>query len=155
MHCHSHCLNLVLEESAKSNQHFVRFFNLVESLYTFFAGSTKHHAAFVKMQQSMYPDQRVCELKRLSDTRWACREDALRSLKKVLSAVVKLLRNMADSDPPDAVAVDARMLLRSIDFEFILCMEITTPIFNETAIASASLQKKDLDLTTSYTIVND
>ncbi|CAB1445280.1 unnamed protein product, partial [Pleuronectes platessa] len=60
---------------------------------------------------------------------------------------------MADSDPPDAAAGDARMLLRSIDFEFILCMEITTPIFNETAIASASLQKKDLDLTTSYTIV--
>ena len=45
------------------------------------------------------------------------------------------------------------MLLRSKDFEFILCMEITRPIFNETAIASASLQKKVLDLTTSYTIV--
>ena len=76
------------------------------------------------------------------------------TLNKVLSAVVNLLQNMADSDPPDAAAGDARMLLRSKDFEFILCMEITTtPIFNETAIASASLQKKDLDLTTSYTIV--
>ena len=75
------------------------------------------------------------------------------TLNKVLSAVVNLLQNMADSDPPDAAAGDARMLLRSKDFEFILCMEITRPIFNETAIASCSLQKKDLDLTTSYTIV--
>ena len=127
VHCHAHCLNLVLVESAKSSQPFVRFFNLVESLYTFLARSPKRHAAFVTLQQTMYPGQRVCELKRLSDTRWACREDALRSLKKVLSAVVKLLQNMADSDPPDSAAGDARMLLRSIDFEFILCMEITTP----------------------------
>ena len=44
VHGHAHCLNLVLVESAKSNQHFVWFFNLVESLYTFFAGSTKRHA---------------------------------------------------------------------------------------------------------------
>ena len=151
--CHAHCLNLVLVESAKSSQPFVRFFNLVESLYTFLARSPKRHAAFVTLQQTMYPGQRVCELKRLSDTRWACREDALRSLKKVLSAVVKLLQNMADSDPPDSAAGDARMLLRSIDFEFILCMEITTPIFNETAIASAALQRKNLDLSASYTIV--
>lgn len=45
------------------------------------------------------------------------------------------------------------MHLRSIDFEFILCMEITTPIFNETVIASATLQRKNLDLSVSYTIV--
>ena len=41
------------------------------------------------------------------------------------------------------------MLLRSIDFELILCMEITTPIFNEAAI----LQRKNLDLSASYTII--
>lgn len=77
------------------------FFNLVD---TFITRSPKRHAAFVKMQQSMYPDQRVCELKRLSDTWWACREDGLRSLKRVLPGMVKLLKNMADSDPPDALA---------------------------------------------------
>lgn len=60
---------------------------------------------------------------------------------------------MADSDPPDSAAGGAQMLLRSIDFfEFILCMEITTPIFNETAIASVKLQRKNFDLTASYTI---
>lgn len=32
-------------------------------------------------------------------------------------------------------------------------MEIATPVFNETAIASASLQRKHLDLSASYTIV--
>lgn len=63
--------------------------------------------------------------------------------------MVKLLQNMADSDPPDSEAGDARMLLRSI---FILCMEITTPIFNETVIASAMLQRKNLDLSASYTV---
>ncbi|KAK0139995.1 hypothetical protein N1851_023102 [Merluccius polli] len=77
VHCHAHCLNLVLVESAKIKS------ALFESLHTFLARSPKRHAAFVKLQQTMYPGQRVCELKRLSDTRWAGREDALRSLKKV------------------------------------------------------------------------
>lgn len=84
VHCHAHCLNLVLVESAKSSQPFVCFFNLVESLYTFQARTPKCYAAFVTLQQNMYPGPGVCELKRLSDTRWACREDALRSLKNPL-----------------------------------------------------------------------
>lgn len=43
--------------------------------------------------------------------------------------------------------------LSTPSIEFILCLEITTPISNETAIASAKLQTKNLDLSASYTIV--
>uniref|UniRef100_A0A8C2E6A8 HAT C-terminal dimerisation domain-containing protein n=1 Tax=Cyprinus carpio TaxID=7962 RepID=A0A8C2E6A8_CYPCA len=40
-----------------------------------------------------------------------------------------------------------------INFEFILCLEIT-PIFLETAVASNALQWQDLDLAAAYTVVN-
>jgi len=80
VHCQAHCLNLVLVESAKANICFVSFFNLVETLYTFVANSSKRHSAFIEMQKTMYP----LELQKLSQMRWACRETALRTLRKVL-----------------------------------------------------------------------
>ncbi len=100
MHCHAHCLNLVLVETAKSNPHFVRFFNLVERLYTFLS-SSKRHAAFIEMQKLLYAGEKTWELKQLSDTRWACRENALKALQKVFSAVMQLLKKISDSNPPE------------------------------------------------------
>lgn len=93
MHCHAHCLNPVLVECAKSSQH-VMFFFISLKIYVLISSR-------VCTLQTMDPNQRVCELKRLSDTRWVCREEALRSLKNVLSAGQELLQNMADRDPPD------------------------------------------------------
>ncbi|KAJ8364956.1 hypothetical protein SKAU_G00137870 [Synaphobranchus kaupii] len=92
VHCQAHCLNLVLVESAKSNMCFVSFFNLVEKLYAFVANSSKRHSAFIEMQKRLYPDQRPLELKKLSDTRWACRETALKTLRKVTATASDALQ---------------------------------------------------------------
>lgn len=154
VHCKAHCLNLVLVESAKSSVHFVTFFNLVEKLYVFCTSSTKKHTAFLKCQQSVYPGQRVVELQKLSDTRWACRERALKALQKVLKAVLKLLTDISESDPPDLATGDAQMYLDAINFEFLLCLEITTPVFQITALASDALQQKDLDHSTAYKVID-
>lgn len=154
VHCQAHCLNLVLVESAKSNICFISFFNLVEKLYTFVANSSKRHTAFIEMQKTMYPDQRPLELQKLSDTRWACRETALRTLRKVLPAVMQFLEEMTQQDPPDPSTGDAVILLKSINFEFFLCLEITCPIFQVTAMASDALQQKDIDLAQAYKIVD-
>ena len=51
VHCHAHCLNLVLVESAKSSIQFVTFFSLVEKLYAFVANSSKRHAAFMEIRK--------------------------------------------------------------------------------------------------------
>lgn len=154
VHCQAHCLNLVLVESAKSNICFVSFFNLVEKLYTFMANSSKRHSAFIEMQKRKHPDQRPLELKKLSDTRWACRESALKTLVKVLPSVMQFLEEMTMQDPPDSSAGDAMILLKSINFEFFLCLEITCPVFQVTAVASDALQQKDMDLAAAYSIVD-
>ncbi|XP_032414769.1 zinc finger MYM-type protein 1-like isoform X2 [Xiphophorus hellerii] len=153
VHCQAHCLNLVLVESAKSNICFVTFFNLVEKLYAFIGNSSKRHTAFIEVQKGMQPHQRPVELQKLSDTRWACRERALKSLKKVLPAVMKFLENMTQESPPDPSAGDAAILLKNINFEFFLCLEITCPIFQVTTVASDALQQKDMDLAAAYKIV--
>ncbi len=154
VHCQAHCLNLVLVESAKSNICFVSFFNLVEKLYTFMANSSKRHSAFIEMQKRKHPDQHPLELKKLSDTRWACRESALKTLVKVLPSVMQFLEEMTMQDPPDSSAGDAMILLKSINFEFFLCLEITCPVFQVTAVASDALQQKNMDLAAAYSIVD-
>ncbi len=126
VHCHAHCLNLVLVERAKSSTHFASFFTIVEKLYTFIANSTKGHAAFVQTQQAMNHVQSALGLQKLSDTRWSCSETALRTLIKCLPSVVQFLEDLTKSEPPDPAAGEANMLLHSINFEFILCLEITT-----------------------------
>ncbi|XP_051797021.1 zinc finger MYM-type protein 1-like [Acanthochromis polyacanthus] len=106
------------------------------------------------IQCTMYPDKRPLELQKLSDTRWACRETALRTLRKVLPAVMQFLEEITQQDPPNSSAGDAMILLKSINFEFFLCLEITCPIFQMTAMASDALQQKDIDLAAAYKIVD-
>ena len=74
--------------------------SVVEKLYAFIANSTKRHAAFVDTHKAMNPDQRVLELQRFSDTRWSCREDALKTIRKVFLAALKYLRDLREFDPP-------------------------------------------------------
>lgn len=154
VHCQAHCLNLVLVEAAKSSLHFITFFNLVQKLYVFLTSSTKRHTAFVKCQKALHPGERVIQLQKLSDTRWACREKALKALLKVMSSVVKVLTDITEQEPPDTAAGDARMYLKAIDFEFLLCLEIATPVFEVTALASDALQNCEIDLSTAYTVVD-
>ena len=154
VHCKAHCLNLVLVEAAKSSKHFVTFFNLVEKLYAFCTGSPKRHAALVRFQESLFPGQRVLALQQLSDTRWACREKALKALQKNLKAVLMLLDDITESDPPNLARGDAQMYRNAINFLFILCMEITTPVFEVTAMASDSLQKEGLDHSTAHKVID-
>lgn len=154
MNCKAHCLNLVLVETSTSNKNFVTFFNLVEKLYAFCTGSPKRHAALVKWQESLYPGQRVMELQQLSDTRWACREKALKALQRNLKAILKLLDDISDSDPPNLARGDAQMYRNAINFMFILCLEIATPVFEVTAVASDSLQEERLDHSTAYKVID-
>ncbi|ROL55054.1 NLR family CARD domain-containing protein 3 [Anabarilius grahami] len=110
--------------------------------------------SFLKCQQCLYPGQRVVELQKLSDTQWACRERSPKALNKVLKALIKLLTDISESDPPDTAAGDAKMYLRAIDFEFLVCLEITTTVFQVTGVTSDALQQKDLDLSTAYTVTD-
>ncbi|KAJ4939591.1 hypothetical protein JOQ06_029035 [Pogonophryne albipinna] len=61
---------------------------------------------------------------------------------------------MTEQEPPDTAAGDAKMYLKAIDFEFFLCLEIATPVFEVTALASDALQNCDIDLSTAYTVVD-
>ncbi|XP_068208047.1 uncharacterized protein [Palaemon carinicauda] len=115
---------------------------LVEKLYAFIANSSKWYAAFMYIPKAMYPEERPLELKKLSDTRWACRESALRTMRKVIPALKQFLEEIVQKHPPGASAGDGSILLQSINFEF---LEIPTTVFQKTAYASNALQQNDFD----------
>ena len=71
IHCHAHILNLVLVDCASNNSIASEFFSLVQSLYVFMSTS-KAHVVFLAQQKELHPDKQTKELKRPSDTRWAC-----------------------------------------------------------------------------------
>ena len=72
VHCHAHVLNLVLVDCVKNNSFASEFFALLQSLYVLLSTS-KAHVVFIDKQKELYPGKPTKELKRLSDTRWACR----------------------------------------------------------------------------------
>lgn len=71
-----------------------------------------------------------------------------------MKVVVKLLTDISESDPPDSTVGDVQMYLNAINFEFLLCLEVTTPVFQVTALASDSLQQKDLDHLAALKVVD-
>ncbi|XP_066982800.1 zinc finger MYM-type protein 1-like [Macrobrachium rosenbergii] len=87
VHCHAHRLNLVLVDVIKSLPDASQFFSLLEKLYVFISGSYAH-AKWIDVQKELYPNEQTRQLKRLSDTRWACRYDACKVIRDRLSAVL-------------------------------------------------------------------
>ena len=94
VHCYAHSLNLVLVSTISQNQASRNFFGVIQSLYNFIAGSSKRHV-FLKMQNGGMSTR--VTLKSLSDTRWACHINSLRSLNTALSAVLDTLEAVAES----------------------------------------------------------
>ena len=71
VHYHAHVLNLVLVDCVKNNSFASEFFSLLQALYVLLSTS-KAHAIFIEKEKELYPGKPTKELKRLSDTRWAC-----------------------------------------------------------------------------------
>ncbi|KAL7398332.1 hypothetical protein ABVT39_007995 [Epinephelus coioides] len=82
IHCHTHRLNLVLVDCVNNVKTAAEFFKTVQ-MYNFFSGSAVHDM-FLKKQKELEPKAQCLELKRLSDTRWACQYFALCAIKKAL-----------------------------------------------------------------------
>ena len=71
-HCASHRLNLVLSSVASMDSRIKSFFDLLDSVYSFFTG-VKRHARFLAVQKEMYPKEQTVELVKASETRWSSR----------------------------------------------------------------------------------
>ena len=152
VHCHAHCLNLVLVDCVKSLTQASDFFAVVQSLYVFMSAN-KAHTVFIKQQSVLHPDKQPRELQRLSDTRWACRYTSLDAVCSTFDCILSALEIIGEGDDKSK-AIEAVGLYHHIhSFQFISCLVIFTRVMSFTKSLSDHLQSRDLDLVSAADLV--
>lgn len=86
--CANHSLNLVGNCAAESSTAAILYFDFVQKLFTFFSASTKRWNMLSKLP---------LVLKRISDTRWSARADAVLALKSGYHKIRETLKNISTS----------------------------------------------------------
>ena len=127
-HCYAHVLNLVIVDSMTNNRIARDFFGTLQNLYVLIETCTKRHAIFCNFQDKSNATsdaQKTTKyvLKKLSDTRWACRADSIKAIYHTVESVVATLKEVLKVEKKPNIYAEAKGILRSIDFEFILAVE--------------------------------
>lgn len=144
-HCCAHRLNLVLVDCCRSVAFAGEFLAQLESLYVFMAAS-KAHELFLENQTMLRPGKQVIQLKRLVETRWACRHMSIVAVRQTFGAILATLNTIASSTDHDR-SIQAQGILRSIQcFQFLICLVIFDYLFGITKGLSDALQSPHLDL---------
>ena len=113
-HCYAHCVNLVLVEATSSNQCCRNFFGVIQNLYTFIEASPHRHSTLVAFMKELSSKPHVKTLKKLSDTRWACRSDAVQAVYENFEAIMKSLEEIEDNCHDGRISAEACGLKFSI-----------------------------------------
>lgn len=153
VHCHAHRLNLVLVDTAKSVVLAANFFTLLEELYVFMSSSVPH-TKFLANQARVMQLNRVIQLKQLSDTRWSCRHDSVKSVLTTFPAIITTLRQITDEDHDSIRRVKAEgLLLQICKFEFVLNLVMFQALLAVTANLSNLLQAEQLNFAAAATCI--
>lgn len=150
-HCFAHRLNLALVDSLKNVDLASEFFAVLQKLYVYLSGSFTHQV-FLQAQKDHMKDKRPVELKRLSDTRWACQHAACVAISEALPAITVALEELAGGSNKDR-AVDARGLLAVINGSFVVGLVVLRSVLRKTKTLSDQLQARDLDLAEAVYLV--
>ena len=87
-----------------SNNSIARdFFGTLQNLYVFIETCTKRHAMYLKHKRELNASEegkkkREYVLKKLSDTRWACRADSITAIYHTLEAVIATLKEIRENE---------------------------------------------------------
>ena len=154
-HCYAHCVNLVLVEATSTNQYTRNFFGVLQNLYNFLEASPHRHSKLESLMLELKSKPRIKSLKKLSDTRWACRSDAIQAVYENFTAIKKALEEIEEQSSDGRVAADAGGLVFSImKFEFCICLVVLKDILFKCRTVSDYLQREDIDIVSTLQVVD-
>lgn len=140
--CADHSLNLVGVKAAESCPKAGRFFDFVQHLYCFFSASTHRW----NILNSVLGNQKV--VKRLSDTRWSARYDAVAALYDGFDSIKKALDSLSvDCDQDCNTRREAGGLSNKMrEKETIILLLLWRDVLERTQKTSTFLQAEDMDI---------
>lgn len=110
--CSSHSLNLVGNSAAECCQGAIQYFDFVQKIYTFFSGSTHRWQVLTQLLESKSEGiKKRKTVKKICDTRWSARADAVVALKESYNDIKNaLLKISEDSGEKPATRHEAKSL---------------------------------------------
>ena len=154
-HCYAHCVNLIIVEATSSNQYARNFFGVLQNLYCFLEASPHRHAKLQSIILQVISKPRIKSVKKLSDTRWSCRSDAILAVFQNYVAIVKALEEIEEGSHDGRVASEANGLINQLTkFEFILCLIVMKDLLVKSCTVSDYLQKEDVDIVSAIQVVD-
>ena len=146
MHCASHNLNLVVNDSVECNVENVTFFNVIEEIYNFFNRSI-NRSADMKRLGLLAEDEENLSLKKLCSTRWSSRINSIRAIKSRLRDIIQLLEKYSKGTGNTKEKTEAQGLLKQVvTLEFVLLLNTWEKVLTSINIASKFLQMRQMDL---------
>ena len=141
--CSSHSLNLVGNSAAESSLSAVSYFDFIQNVYVWFSAST-HRWNILKSHLV----KNGCTIKKVSDTRWSARADAVFALHQNYIGIQEaLLQAAEDRDQKASVRNEANALANKMDlFETALMTVLWDTILQRMNATSKSLQNSNLYL---------
>ena len=137
--CTNHSLNLAGVHAASVAVNSVTFFGTVERVFTFFSSSTHRWDVL-----SSVIGQGV---KRIIETRWSARGDAVSVVKRHFSEIIGVLEKLTGEEENIVTRSEAGLLLGALQsFPFLCFLGLWEPVLREINDTQAYLQTKGLNV---------
>lgn len=148
--CSSHSLNLVGNSAAESSVTASEYFDFVQNVYTFFSQSTHRWNILIK-----HIGNSAHTIKRVSDTRWSARADAVLALRTNYMEVKDALTEISNDENQKSLAkLESKALLKKMEkYDTALMTVLWNTVLQRMNATSKSLQKSDLCLTTAVALL--
>ncbi|XP_050065546.1 52 kDa repressor of the inhibitor of the protein kinase-like [Aphis gossypii] len=142
--CFNHGLNLAISKGCQI-QSIRNSFGQIKEIISFFHGSSKRNFVLQSVLHS--------SLQSLCETRWVERHTAVTQFLTGISEIMDSLHKISNWNDRESSS-KAKVLLNSIDFEFVITLYVASHIFSITQPLSVILQKKNFDKQSAVNYIN-
>jgi len=128
------------------------FFGTIQLIYNFIESSCTGYATLEKVANSA--NIKLKTLKSVSNTRWACRAEAVSAVKSDYGPLLIAIKEIGDATKqPDVRAKALGLVHQMKTFDFIFAQQMLHPILTLILKVSMALQSSNLDLITAVSLV--
>ncbi|XP_060862570.1 zinc finger MYM-type protein 1-like [Metopolophium dirhodum] len=142
VHCAAHSLNLAVS-SACNMQSMRNCLGIIEKYYCFFNFPKRNNELLEVINNDDW-EPKVKTLKRLCMTRWVQRYDAINDFIELFPCVTTAHSNISEWN--DSSSTDTNMMLKAIDLQFLVSLQVIKVLFSFALPLCKQLQRKNIDL---------